>query len=92
VVGLRACPPCNTNTIDRTLAASLGQRSSIQGAGSVTSFAPPGSVLQNPGWIVTRKVTALLVSKRVGGSEARWATLAERDQLLTDELGEGLVE
>lgn len=34
----------------------------------------------------------LLISKRVGGSEARWATPAERDQLLTDELGEGLVE
>jgi exonuclease SbcC len=34
----------------------------------------------------------LLVSKGVGGSEARWATPAERDQLLTDELGEGLIE
>jgi hypothetical protein len=62
VVGLRACPPCNTNTIDRTLAVSIGQRSSIQGAGSVMSCAPSGSVLQSPDWIVTGKVTAPALS------------------------------
>src|SRR6185312_15613282 len=32
-----ACPPCKTSTIDRTRAGSIGQRSSIHGAVSVTA-------------------------------------------------------
>jgi len=34
----------------------------------------------------------LVVSKGIGGSQARWATSARRDHLLADELAEGLVE
>lgn len=56
MVGLRACPPWSTSTIERTLAGSAGQRSSIQGAGSFNGLGTSGSC-RDARLTVPRKVT-----------------------------------